>query len=288
LNDGESRSRAAGTLRNLAASQNMPMLLISYKNGSILDALLKAALNKSDAKASYRAIGVFENCLSNETVEIMAQHDGLLLMLGTVASRSKYTKIRTVAASTLKKFSSKINYPSPSHSLILRSIVETQANNKNQKNDLLMSEALLIQSRNSSNLLPITKCQGLVEAIASITASADMKSRENILEVMKKLASYSGTKSIIGLNSVFIDAVVSILRHEGSDNEKGMADAVHIISTLSSFEKNRYALANHEGLIEVMVPYARSIENTKARTAAVNCVAFLMQSMLSLNNQYIY
>mmetsp|Transcript_40859 Transcript_40859/g.95859 ORF Transcript_40859/g.95859 Transcript_40859/m.95859 type:complete len:434 (+) Transcript_40859:494-1795(+) len=277
------RNNAAATLKNISLTNaSLLMELILMNNGCILSPLVNAAANVSDVKDSLRAIEILKNCVCRETVETMAQDDELLSTISSVISNTKSDEVRSMAEVMFKEFSEKINHHSKVHGKFLHSIVNAWMKNKGRRSGKLISESLLIQANVVENLMPIAQCQGMFEVFASIAASGDASTQENISKVMKKLVSPYSTKKIVVLDNNFLQATISLLQHRSDipNCEEVRDDAIHVVASLASVESNRRRLACQMGLVEAMVPHTRSIEDMKLRCVAVNCITLLMQSML--------
>jgi len=105
------RESAITALQNLAFAKENRILLVSFKHGIVLEALIKALSNYGSGfneKSRRRAAGALTNLACDESAEVMGKHKGLLRSLAIVSTKDESPEVQTRAAMALTKLAASV------------------------------------------------------------------------------------------------------------------------------------------------------------------------------------
>lgn len=98
----QTRTQAAGTLRNLAsAPRRNKIRLVSYENGLLFDVLTDAVLNDTDEGVKKRAFATIHHLAVHDTARAMVQHPALVLALKNALLDDADSDLKASANGTL-------------------------------------------------------------------------------------------------------------------------------------------------------------------------------------------
>jgi len=105
------RESAITALQNLAFTKENRIRLVSFKNGVILEALIRALSNSRkdfNEKSRRRSAGALTNLACDESAGLMGQHKGLLQTLAIVSTKDESPEVQTRSAMALTKLAASI------------------------------------------------------------------------------------------------------------------------------------------------------------------------------------
>lgn len=105
------RESAITALQNLAFTKENRIRLVSFKNGVILEALIRALSNSRkdfNEKSRRRSAGALTNLACDESARLMGRHKGLLQTLAIVSTKDESPEVQTRSAMALTKLAASI------------------------------------------------------------------------------------------------------------------------------------------------------------------------------------
>jgi len=105
------RESAITALQNLAFAKENRIILVSFKHGIVLEALIKALSNAGNGfneKSRRRAAGALTNLACDESAGLMGKHKGLLQTLAMVSTKDESPEVQTRAAMALTKLAASV------------------------------------------------------------------------------------------------------------------------------------------------------------------------------------
>jgi len=266
----ESRSRAAGAIRNLASTKKNKRKLVSLDGGIIIDTLISAISNHmDDEKTCCRATGALKNIICHSNAEVLVRHRGLLAILGAVICDCKYPHAKNSASLALKDFMWEINHPSPSHKYILKFLIMTSKMTTKCDFGLFLSELFLIQVADESNQTAIVNNSKVLESLASLAYSQTKQTQENVAKALGILASEKGKRDGIQRNKAVDDAMKSVYKSKGAANNvyKSKGGQNEKISNREIVYKNMQPFTEPRSLLGAMANYATPTETNISKYA---------------------
>jgi len=162
------RESAITALQNLAFTKENRIRLVSFKNGVILEALIRALSNSRkefNEKSRRRSAGALTNLACDESAGLMGRHKGLLQTLAIVSTKDESPEVQTRSAMALTKLAA---------SITVRMNIPKSLDSESQEDD---NEAKLSPTIHS-NLLDALVVASLSSVSNSVSAVLRVKARD--------------------------------------------------------------------------------------------------------------
>ena len=246
----ETREFAITALQNLAFAKENRMILISFGNGMVLEALKENLMSNPRYKGRRRAAGTITNLVTSETAEALGNHQGLLETLAIVSKKDENAEVRERAMLTLTKIAYGINSTVKCHSTLLDALISASASESNEEK---VSTILRSKTKIPENRTIIAHHDGILDTLANICTSlkATSKGRENAMKSIMHLTSVQANRKIMATKAI-LDATIQCANLKGVENESTRDAAMVTLERLGTEITNRKAMACHEGLITVV------------------------------------
>ncbi len=290
------RESAITALQNLAFTKENRIRLVSFKNGVILEALIRALSSTQkefNEKSRRRSAGALTNLACDESAALMGKHKGLLQTLAIVSTKDESPEVQTRSAMALTKLAASIT--------VRMDIAENQESDEDSVHSQLLdalvvaslspvsnsvSAVLRVKARDPENRYLMANHPGIIDTLADMCLydnrdrenisshgndtktnySIDfVKDRDNATRALMHLTNESKNRSIMCtptvLNALVRGASITddeILRHPKQRQLQDVRDsAIRAIERLATEFSNRHTMAHHDGLI---VAIARATE----------------------------
>lgn len=140
------RESAITALQNLAFTKENRIRLVSFKNGVILEALIRALSNNQkefNEKSRRRSAGALTNLACDESAGLMGRHKGLLQTLAIVSTKDESPEVQTRSAMALTKLAASITVRMDRAAIVnLESNSNSNSNSNGQPEDTVHSKLL--------------------------------------------------------------------------------------------------------------------------------------------------
>eukprot|EP00588_Corethron_pennatum_P013374 CAMPEP_0194280578 /NCGR_PEP_ID=MMETSP0169-20130528/17968_1 /TAXON_ID=218684 /ORGANISM="Corethron pennatum, Strain L29A3" /LENGTH=725 /DNA_ID=CAMNT_0039025351 /DNA_START=144 /DNA_END=2321 /DNA_ORIENTATION=+ len=280
---GDARSRATGTLKNLASAPENRERLLSYDNAIILDALAHTAVDTMDDKAAFRASGALKNFVCSETAPFLCQHRVFFSTIEKIISEEVKVKPKVVADACLmlKGVSEGVNVRNiPLSSFNKVATLLVNLNRQIPAYSLLVAEALANLAKEECNILPLVDIPDLIGTVANLMSSKDNKIRSMSIEMLTALSLPPACKEKIGSNIKILHALHVMLDSRGRQNSNSdfSKRALNIVNCLATEKKNLVEMGNLAGFLEGLIGYARNM-NIEYRSEVLDLSSAIISTM---------
>lgn len=248
------RECAITALQNLAFTKGNRSILVSFKNGIILEALKKALSSDTDTKARRRSAGALTNLACDETAAVMGNHKGLLHALAIVSSTDESLDVQTRASLALTKIAGSITVHSDCHPALLDALVVASLSKASNS----VSAVLRIKARSPENRQSLARHPGVMDTLADIciSESAAASDRDNSIRAIMHLVNEDKNRILL-CNPTILTALVIAANYNDPDLDEARDSSIRAMERLATEVSNRPAMAHHEGLI---VSVAKAVE----------------------------
>mmetsp|Transcript_3762 Transcript_3762/g.7000 ORF Transcript_3762/g.7000 Transcript_3762/m.7000 type:complete len:571 (-) Transcript_3762:162-1874(-) len=278
---GDARSRATGTLKNLASAPENRERLLSYDNAIILDALAHTAVDTTDDKAAFRASGALKNFVCSETAPFLCQHRVFFATLEKVINEEVKVKPKVVADSCLmlKGLSEGVsvrNIPLSSFNKVATLLV--RLHRQLPSYDMLVAESLSHLVKTENNAIPLVAIPEFVNMIANLMMHKEAKIRETTTKVVLILSNPKANRGKIGTNHLILEGLKEQFSPRGRQNDDQSKLALQIVECLASERENLVEMGEQSGFLENIIAYAREL-NREYRSEILDLSSAIISTM---------
>uniref|UniRef100_A0A7S1FNB7 Uncharacterized protein n=2 Tax=Corethron hystrix TaxID=216773 RepID=A0A7S1FNB7_9STRA len=192
--DGESESRAAGTIRNLSSSEGVRSKIVYHERFSILSALSLLMIGKNNDTAAERSAEAIKNLsFSADSIvqEALLNYPELLRSLG-IAAYSDSEHIRSCVSTALSSFSNWCYHLMSSHERFIDILVDASMVPPSYFVDgyaYKISSSFLTQAIKPENKRSMLKNSRVLHGLTQLSRSKDAGARVNSKKAIDILAS---------------------------------------------------------------------------------------------------
>lgn len=277
------RESAITALQNLAFSKSNRLLLVSFKDGIVLECLKRALSSDKYDKSRRRAAGALQNLTCDETAEVMGSHTGLLETMAMVASAKEDSEeVQTRTSAALNKLAAKITVHMSCFPMLLDALVVASLSTVTNS----VSAALRVKARDPENRRAMANHHGILDTLAdtcinnkSVTKDLDMiRDRDNAMRAIMHLSNNRDNRKVMCTPSI-LDALVqgASISDDTICKTKELGEiresAVRAIERLATEFGNRATMAKHEGLLVAIAQATEREQKLEAAAAAAAAAA---------------
>lgn len=240
------RESAMTALQNLAFEKENRHALVVFRNGIVIEALKKALSSDPDTKARRRAASALTNTASEETVEVMGNHKGLLDALAIVATKDENLDVQARASLALTKIASGITVQMECHAAVLDALVVaslSQAPNS-------VAAVLRVKARFPENRPTLARHAGILDTLADICQSdtAPTADRDHAIRALMHLVNDDDNRALL-CQPTILAAAVAVATVADPALDEARDSAVRALERLATEATNRPQMARHPGLL---------------------------------------
>lgn len=241
-------------IQNLAFSKENRRVLVSFRDGIVLEALKKSLLTDPDPKTRRRAAGALTNLSCNETGAAMGNHRGLLEALAIAATKDGSADVQGRASIALTKVANSITVKMECFSALLNALVVASLS----KVENSISAVLRVKARDPMNRRALAQHTGVLDTLSDICLSdtAVANERDNAVRAIMHLVNEPKNQRIM-CSQTILNALVKAANYKDPDLDEARDSAVRAMERLGTEPANRPMMAKHDGLLTVV---AKAVE----------------------------
>ncbi|GAX09527.1 hypothetical protein FisN_16Lh220 [Fistulifera solaris] len=244
------RESAITAIQNLSYAKENRLPIVSFKEGIVLEALKQTLLSSSnDPKTMRRAAGALTNLASEDTCEIIGNHQGLLNTLAIVSYKDPNSEVQSRAALALTKIANGVLFHMDCREALLNALVVASLS-KTQNN---VAAVLRVKAREPENREVLMNHPGVLDTLCDMCLSDTVakSDRDNAVRTIMHLVNEDKNRRQM-CTSAILDALTTCARFQEKDLVGARDSAIRAMERLAIEPANRPFMARHPGLLTIV------------------------------------
>jgi hypothetical protein len=244
------RESAITAIQNLSYAKENRLTIVTFRDGIVLEVLKQTLLSSSnDPKTMRRAAGALTNLASEDTCEIIGNHQGLLNTLAIVSYKDPNPEVQSRAALALTKIANGILFHMDCREALLNALVVASLS----KTHTNVAAVLRVKAREPENREVLMNHPGVLDTLCDMCMSDAVAKtdRDNAVRAIMHLVNEDKNRRPM-CTSAILDALTSCASFQEKDLIGARDSAIRAMERLATEPANRPFMARHPGLLTIV------------------------------------
>lgn len=263
------------TLDCLTMESDYCVGMVMHGDGALLNVLRRLIGEESDDVVRRRAARALRLLACDKVIPLLINDSYLMDTLYACALHGSTPEVRIEAAKAFTSCAALIRAPMPQHDAILKSLTSLATGQTVAPE--IVAKALKEQAVHPLNRVPMAGHRGLLEALAVFATREDVSTttREYVTGALYDLSCEEMNRETMATPAI-LKALVENAMDRNHDTRTIRDQALNSLLNLSSMKSNQKRMANHEGLLKVLVQYAATAPGEESKQAVKKVIMALV------------